>query len=321
MALRQLILNTLLINSAKNGIISEILLWLNLGAQINYANAYGWTALIKAAHGGHTYIVKKLLEVGADINAIGADGLGGSLFYAVVRNKPSTIKLLLKKGADVNISDPVHNLTPLLYAAIYSIHDAVILLLAHHNIHYSVPAAEARIGAGAYSYQYSPDHDAIKRTNIVQQAFAHWHLTQAVWESIQSCDLLLLDTSIVTSYNQGVSIESLSRFRDRDGLTLLGYMVKCCNLKAIDIMLKRMINPLISSTMDGISIGTYAIRCGYLLLGEQLYNKTLKAFCLGSPAFKRMRSEIVICNNVNLPRELVNYILEFVIKIELPPGF
>jgi hypothetical protein len=320
MALRQLILNTLLINSAKNGIISEIRLWLNLGAQINYANAYGWTALIKAAHGGHTYIVKKLLEVGADINAIGADGLGGSLFYAVVRNKPSTIKLLLKKGADVNISDPVHNLTPLLYAATYSIHDAVILLLANHNIHDSVPAAEARIGAGAYSYQYSPDHDAIKRTNIVKQAFAHWHLTQAVWESIQSRDLLLLDTSIVTAYNQGVSPESLSRFRV-SGLTLLGYMVQYSNLKGIDILLKRMINPLISSTLDGISIGTYAMKCGYSLLGEQLYNKTLKAFCLVNPAFKRMRSEIVVGNNVNLPRELVNYILEFVIKIELPPGF
>ena len=95
MTLRQLILNTLLINSAKKGILSEINVWLYLGAQINYANSYGWTALIKAAHGGHTYIVKKLLEVGADINAIGADGLGGSLYYAVVRNKLSTIKLLI----------------------------------------------------------------------------------------------------------------------------------------------------------------------------------------------------------------------------------
>jgi ankyrin repeat protein len=321
MTLRQLILNTLLINSAKKGILSEINVWLHLGAQINYANSYGWTALIKAAHGGHTYIVKKLLEVGADINAIGADGLGGSLYYAVVRNKLSTIKLLLKKGADVNISDPIHNLTALQYAAIYSIHDAVLLLLAHPNIHDSVPTAEARIGAGAYFYQYSPDYDAIERTNIVQQAFAHWHLSQAVWESIQSHDLLLLDTSIITAYNQGVSPETLSRIRDKNGLTLLGYMVKCVNLKAINILLKRMINPLISSNIDSISIGTYAMRCGNLLLSQQLYNKTLKAACRYNVSLNQLRSEIVVGNGVNLPRELVNYILEFIIKIELPPGF
>jgi ankyrin repeat protein len=307
--LKQLLLNTLLINSAKTGNIRQITLWLELGANINYANAYRWTALIKAATNGHTYVVKKLLDLGADINATDADGLGGALFMAVAHNHADTVKLLLHRGADVNISNPIHNLTPLNYACIYSIIDVVILLLQHPNINRSIIVAELIIGTGAANYPYLSRDTYIKRTALVKLEFAYWHLIQSVWNSIT--DSILLETAIDTAYSRGVSIDKLSNSRNNNGLTLLGYAIKSNNLKTLYLLLNKNINPLIHCNLNSVSIGLYAKQCGNLLLSEQLYYKTLKAMCKRDLSLNQLRSYIIIGNSVNLPKDLVHYILTF----------
>ena len=66
------------------------------------------TALIHAASNGNAYMVKMLLEHGADVNA--ADfSKSTSLIHAARNGNASVVVLLLKAGADVNAGDVVNN--------------------------------------------------------------------------------------------------------------------------------------------------------------------------------------------------------------------
>ncbi len=69
------------------------------GAEINPS---GWTPLAYAAAGGKTDVVRYLLEVGANLNALSPNGTT-ALMMAVRGGHAETVDLLLAKGADVNI--------------------------------------------------------------------------------------------------------------------------------------------------------------------------------------------------------------------------
>jgi len=62
-----------LIEAAKNGDINSIEALLDNGENIEQKDDYGWTALNWAAGQGHTDIIGKLLESGADITNVGRD--------------------------------------------------------------------------------------------------------------------------------------------------------------------------------------------------------------------------------------------------------
>ena len=64
----------------------------------------GWTALMRAAHFGHTETVKLLIAKGADVNITNRDG-HNALSYAADGGHTETVKLLIAKGADVNITN------------------------------------------------------------------------------------------------------------------------------------------------------------------------------------------------------------------------
>jgi ankyrin repeat protein len=92
----------------------------NLELDINSRNVIGETALMQASYYGHYEVVKLLIELGTDVNAI--DSFGRTALMVVVSgNKLSNrcikiVKLLLEAGAKVNIKDNWGN-TALLYAS------------------------------------------------------------------------------------------------------------------------------------------------------------------------------------------------------------
>lgn len=65
-------------------------------------NGWGKSALHAAAERGNAEYIKILLERGADINIQNEEGYT-PLMKAIYRENPETVKLLLDNGADVNI--------------------------------------------------------------------------------------------------------------------------------------------------------------------------------------------------------------------------
>ena len=93
--------------------IEVVQLLLEKGVNINAFTDDGWTPLIYVISNNHTRLTKLLLENGADVNAQAKDG-NTALLMAIdpdklyVQNEQDqleTVKLLLKNGAVINITD------------------------------------------------------------------------------------------------------------------------------------------------------------------------------------------------------------------------
>lgn len=69
-----------------------------------------------ASYNGHTKLVELLIDKGADVNMV--DELTrNALMYASSGPFPNTVKVLLKAGADPNLTDDEQNWTPAMMAA------------------------------------------------------------------------------------------------------------------------------------------------------------------------------------------------------------
>lgn len=83
---------------------AEVIRWLveEYGADINYADRYGNTALSEAAvrKPGH---IDLLVSLGAEVN-FQKDGYPTALIYAAMYHRPDSVKELLRLGADVHIT-------------------------------------------------------------------------------------------------------------------------------------------------------------------------------------------------------------------------
>ena len=93
---------------------------------INKTDRSGRTALKWAAENGHEAIVRLLLMKGADVNIKAKYG-SSALFQAAQNGHEAIVQLLLIKGKDVNIKDK--NGWTTLFAAAISGHEAIVLLL------------------------------------------------------------------------------------------------------------------------------------------------------------------------------------------------
>ena len=85
---------------------------LNLGAGVDYTDAYGLTALHRAVLGGVVEVVKLLIERGAHVNAISGE-LGTPLHFACLAGSVAIVKLLLSHHAIVSkvgsmVATPLH---------------------------------------------------------------------------------------------------------------------------------------------------------------------------------------------------------------------
>jgi len=310
------------------------------GADVNRINNDRWSSLIFATSVGNTPIIIMLIAAGANVNHTTFGGSSALIIAAGILDDITILDILLKAGANVNLYD--YDMRRALMAASRNGHTASVKrLLAVPGINVNaVDSLFVRSALGLSIYNghistvealldYPCIHSSVvalsqnvinhtPNSTFIQLLIDRWHLRQSLCYAATGKHVrnITIEEALVH-----LNKDEISRARDWDGYTSLTNSIKSGNLKGMNTLIKAGASLLVAGDLKGTSVGAYARRCGYSLLGEQLYNKTLKAFCLGSPAFKRMRSEIVIGNNVNLPRELVNYILEFVIKIELPPGF
>ena len=96
------------------------------GADINIKNNKGNTALIEAALNDNYYMVKFLLDNGADVNTLPNDT---SLIIACENNDFDKVKSLIEKGANVNYKTRHDKQTPLMFACENGSFEIVKLLI------------------------------------------------------------------------------------------------------------------------------------------------------------------------------------------------
>ena len=75
-----------------------------LGANLDWQNNNGWTALHWCAYWNHPEIARMLIDVGADVNIQNNDG-STALNVCAIIDHPEIAKMLLDAEADVNIQD------------------------------------------------------------------------------------------------------------------------------------------------------------------------------------------------------------------------
>lgn len=97
---------------------------------LNVMTTFG-TWLHVAATAGNLEIVKKLVELGIDINQRGGTLKGSALDRAASEGHVPIVKYLLDAGAEVDVSEPERN--PL-FAAIYGGHLSVVEVLVENGI-------------------------------------------------------------------------------------------------------------------------------------------------------------------------------------------
>jgi ankyrin repeat protein len=90
-----------LIEAAKAGRIEEVKRLIAVGANVNAATEGGKTPLHGAAAFGHEAVVQALLKVGANVNAADQDGRT-PLHEAAAKGPGAVVEMLLKAGANVN---------------------------------------------------------------------------------------------------------------------------------------------------------------------------------------------------------------------------
>ncbi len=111
-------INELLIIATAERNISRVRDALNNGANADYEEKDGWTALIIASYAGYIEIVRLLLAAGANIDLKGRQGFTALISATLGRQfggQPEVVRLLLAAGANVNIRSNKGN-TALMFA-------------------------------------------------------------------------------------------------------------------------------------------------------------------------------------------------------------
>ena len=73
-----------------------------LGANVDWQNNNGWTALHWCAYNNHSRILGLLIDAGVDVNIQDNDGWA-ALHWCAFMNQPDIARMLIDAGADVNI--------------------------------------------------------------------------------------------------------------------------------------------------------------------------------------------------------------------------
>ena len=74
------------------------------GADVNIQKNDGWTALHVCAYKNHSRIARMLLDAGADVNI--QDNFGWTaLHWCAINNRPKIVRMLISAGADKTIPD------------------------------------------------------------------------------------------------------------------------------------------------------------------------------------------------------------------------
>ena len=92
-------LNKKLMDAAEKGNTNAVADLLDMGAQVDARNPFGWTVLHWAARNGKTDVSRLLLDRGAQVDARGADDWT-PLYWAATNGHTDTAMLLILNGAD-----------------------------------------------------------------------------------------------------------------------------------------------------------------------------------------------------------------------------
>lgn len=98
-------LGTNLIWAAEHGKAQRVKELIAQGADVNFTNERGSSALIQAALHNHKAVVSLLLDNGAEVNAVDTHSGDTSLMLATWNGHIDIVKLLLRHGADITIKN------------------------------------------------------------------------------------------------------------------------------------------------------------------------------------------------------------------------
>jgi ankyrin repeat protein len=117
--------------AARDGSTARAQELLSAGADVEARDNANWTPILSAARGGHTEIVKMLLERGANPNVVEhGNGNMTPLIWAAALDNLECVQMLLDHGADVNAST-TQGYTALMQAAQNGTPGTVKVLLDH----------------------------------------------------------------------------------------------------------------------------------------------------------------------------------------------
>lgn len=117
------------VQSAGNGDLTAVKLFLDAGMAVDTRGSTSFTALAAAVMRGHLPVVKLLLERGANVNAAPDDGSTPILHAAETEHLP-VLEALMSKGANVNLTNSSGS-TPLHWAVRRGNTNIVARLLKH----------------------------------------------------------------------------------------------------------------------------------------------------------------------------------------------
>lgn len=148
-------------------------LLIGAGAHVNTANELGVTPLSLACTNGNAAIVAKLLQAGANSNAVTPTTGETVLMTAARTGKAEVITALLAAGSDVNVKEPRQGQTALMWA-VAERHAAVARTLLEHGAD-----VRARSTAGFTSLMFAARHGDLEIVRLLLAAGANVNETAA----------------------------------------------------------------------------------------------------------------------------------------------
>ena len=152
-------------------------------------DTHGRTPLSYAAESGHEVMVKLLLEKGAKLEIKDKKYNQTPLLWAVKKRHEAVVKLLLEKGAELEIKDKKYKQTPLSYAAEKG-HEAMVKLLLEKGAELET---ESKSGQTPLSYAAAYGHEAVVELLVVKGAELETPLSYAAAYGHEAVVKLLLE--------------------------------------------------------------------------------------------------------------------------------
>lgn len=253
-------LNELLIIYADSCNYEAVDFLLKNGANPNYCNNDGITALMYVSDKGNYKIAKLLLEHGADVNAKPYDG-NTAIFAAVRSNNDSIAELLILNKAEINIEN-ASGLTPLHYAVGYG-YPAMTELLIYYGTDTNLQDSKGNTPLMASVYS-----GAIEVTKMLIKAGADVNKKDYTGNTPVMTAAQFNDTLLIrTMFNAGASLNEINRYNSN----ALSFAVRNNSIDAFKLLVD------LGANIDGLNLkkSFYQQACenGYMELAAIIKNK------------------------------------------------